>query len=412
MKIGIIVGRFPVLSEQFIINHITGLIDLGHEVTILSVARPKAEAVQPLVSRYKLIERTVYADLPSGGLARVFGALGIVIKGIFLRPRRTFRALAYGKYRTGVTSGKTLYFLNAWGALRFDLLHAHFGPNGLSGAYLKDIGVAPALAVAFHGSDINSYPRRYGEGVYEYMYRRVDLITSNTNFTAGKIVANGADPARIHIVPESLRTTDYPVRSYSPDQGRFVVLTVGRLVEKKGHRYMIEAIARVKGKIPGLEYRMVGGGGLQSSLEVLARELGVEDICKFLGPKTADEILPEYHRCDLFVLPSVTASSGDMEGQALVLQEAQAVGAPVLSTLHNGIPDGVLSGQTGYLVPEKDPDALASKLLELAGNRAHLRELGNRGPAFVRGTYDTAVVSAALDEAYAQAIPGWRGAGA
>ena len=407
MKIGIIVGRFPVISEQFIINHITGLIDRGHEVTILSATLGDRSRVQPMVTDYKLLEKTRYAGMPNVGPKRLFRLPLVFLGNLLRRPIKTLKALAFWRYRTGTSSGKTLFFLNAWGHLRFDLLHAHFGANGLSAAYLKDIGVAPRLAVAFHGSDINSYPRRYGEDVYGYMYSRCDLITANTNFTADKIVANGADRGLIAIIPESLATDRYPRRRPPERTEGFVVLTVGRLVEKKGHRHMLDALARLKGSIPGLQYRMVGDGHLRGELEAQARELGLQDLCLFLGAKTAAEILPEYERCDLFVLPSVTAPSGDMEGQALVLQEAQAVGVPVVSTLHNGIPDGVLEGETGLLVPEADPDALAEAIRALAEDRERLAAMGQKGPEFVRGKYDVAVVTEKLDTSYAERFPEW-----
>ncbi|HKK48900.1 MAG TPA: glycosyltransferase [Alkalispirochaeta sp.] len=404
MKIGVMVGRFPVVSEQFILNHIVGLIDSGHEVTILAVNEGDIDRVQPMVRDYQLMEQTVFARLPRSPRARFVGVPLMFLWNLIRRPIPTFIGIRYGRYRTGVTSGKTMFFLNAVGSLRFDLLHVHFGANGLTGAFLKDIGVADRLAVAFHGSDINTYPRRYGQDVYHYMYSRCDLITANTSFTADKIVANGADRSRIRLVPESLKVGEYPFVERDPKENRFRILTVGRLVDKKGHRYVLPAIAAIRDRIPGLSYRMVGDGPNRPALEAQARELGVDDICEFAGLMTSDAIQHEYAKCDLFVLASVTAPSGDMEGQGLVLQEAQASGCPVVSTLHNGIPDGVLDGETGLLVPEGDSQALAEAILRLAEDRERLKEMGRRGSQFVTDKYDTQVVTRTLQGWYHELI--------
>lgn len=408
MKIGVIVGKFPVISEQFILNHIAGLIDKGHEVTVLAAARGSTDRVQPMVGEYRLLDRTLYADLPSKPVSRVFRLLLLSIRNAFLRPRILLRAFSRRRYRTGVTSGKTVLFLNAFSRLRFDLLYAHFGPNGLSGAFLKDIGVAPRLAVAFHGSDINTYPKRFGEDVYSYMFTRCDLVTANTTFTAGKVMSAGATKEQLTIVPESLRTDDYPARTWTPKHNGFRVLTVGRMVEKKGHRYVLEAISTLREVIPGLRYRMVGDGSLRRSLEAQAEALGIADICDLLGAQTADVVRREYAQCDIFVLASVTAAGGDMEGQGLVLQEAQAMGVPVVSTYHNGIPDGVLEGETGILVPEGDAEGLHRAIESLWRDPERIAAMGRRAVEFVRERYDTAAVTEKLEGTLRERFPEWR----
>ena len=408
MKIGVIVGKFPVISEQFILNHIAGLIDQGHEVTVLAAARGSTDRVQPMVAEYRLLDRTLFADVPAKPVTRVLRLLLLTIRNALLRPRRLLRAFSRQRYRTGVTSGKTVFFLNAFSRLRFDLLYAHFGPNGLSGAFLKDIGVAPRLAVAFHGSDINTYPKRFGEDVYSYMFTRCDLVTANTTFTAGKVVSVGAAPEQMAIVPESLRTDEYPPRTWTRKDDGFRVLTVGRMVEKKGHRYVLEAIATLRKVIPGLRYRMVGDGSLRRGLGAQAQALGIADICDFLGAQTADVVRKEYAECDVFVLASVTAAGGDMEGQGLVLQEAQAMGVPVVSTYHNGIPDGILEGETGVLVPEGDVEGLHRALESFWRDPESIASMGRRAAEFVRERYDTAAVTQKLEVTLRNRFSEWR----
>jgi colanic acid/amylovoran biosynthesis glycosyltransferase len=119
---------------------------------------------------------------------------------------------------------------------------------------------------------------------------------------------------------------------------------------------------------------------------------------------TQDEVRELYADSHIFILSSVTAANGDREGQGLVLQEAQAMGLPVLSTLHNGIPDGVLDGESGFLVPEKDADALAEKLTYLIENPENWPEMGLAGRKFVEERYDINKLNDRLVKIYEQIL--------
>ena len=127
---------------------------------------------------------------------------------------------------------------------------------------------------------------------------------------------------------------------------------------------------------------------------------------RFPGGLEEDEILEVYRKAHIFVLPSVTASDGDSEGQALVLQEAQAAGIPVVSTFHNGIPDGVLNGESGFLVPERDVDALAEKLEYLIGHPEIWPEMGKCGREFVEKNYNIRRLNRRFAEIYQQLVSG------
>jgi colanic acid/amylovoran biosynthesis glycosyltransferase len=399
MRVAMIVNGFPELSEKFRVNQVTGLIDAGIEVEVFSALSPPAGHIHELSERYALTERTTYARTPRAAKARLAELPALFAICLARSPKAAFRALDVGRYATAARNLKTLYFLRAFGGRRYDLVHCHFGPNGLVGAFLKDCGVARRLVVTFHGSDINSYPRRYGEAVYRTLYDRADLVTVNSQFTKGKVVANGCPEAKIALLPVGLRMEEYPLADPAA-RDPLAILSVGRLVEKKGHRYAIEAFAAVKRRFPGATYRIVGDGPLRGALEDQARELGVADSVLFLGAKDDREVAALYASASIFVLASVTAADGDMEGQGLVLQEAQACALPVVSTLHNGIPDGVLDGVSGFLVPEKDAGALAERMLRLLGDGALRLSMGAAGRAFVSGKYDIPLLTRRTIELY------------
>ena len=186
------------------------------------------------------------------------------------------------------------------------------------------------------------------------------------------------------------------------------ILTVARLVEKKGLEYSIRAVAKVVNKHPKreIEYKIAGEGFLRDELKALILELGMDDKIKLLGWCDQDEVRKLFSESHIFILSSVTAESGDQEGQGLVLQESQAVGMPVISTLHNGIPEGVQDGRSGFLVPERDVDALAEKLEYLILHPEVWPKMGRAGRKYVEEHYDIKKLNQQLVKIYEELLSG------
>ncbi len=395
MKIALILNSFPEISEKFLLNHIIGLIKAGADIEIFASHRPRTDKRHDLFFEYNVEKYLRYVDVPRSIKTRFLRAPLLFCALLFRNPKAAFEALRFHKYRTVAKNMKLLYFGTMFAGKSFDVVHCHFGANGLIGAYLKECGFCKKLVTAFHGSDINSYPKKHGLDVYRTLYAKGDLVTSNTNFTKAKIVANGCPEECIRIVPECLIASEYE----GMDRSRIIpdsVLTVGRLEEKKGHRYALEAIAQIRKEIPGVQYFMAGEGSLEGELRAYADKLGIADCCHFAGVCTNSQVKELYSTCAVFTLPSVTASNGDMEGQGLVIQEAQICGLPVVTTLHNGIPDGLLDGKSGYLVPEKDSRALAEKILILLRDTSLRSTMGAQGKAYVAGKYDIGIITSNL----------------
>jgi len=144
----------------------------------------------------------------------------------------------------------------------------------------------------------------------------------------------------------------------------------------------------------------VGEGELMKPLMELVEFLGLEGRVIFHGAKNNDVVLDFYRKSDIFVLPSITGSDGNSEGQGLVLQEAQAMQLPVLATLHNGFPEGVKDGITGYLIPEKNSVQLAEKMEFLINNQTIRRKMGEKGREFVLRKFDNLILGGQLVRIY------------
>lgn len=153
-----------------------------------------------------------------------------------------------------------------------------------------------------------------------------------------------------------------------PEDNRVRIATTERLVEKKGIEYCIKAIAKLADVHPNTEYNIIGDGHLKADFEKLIQELNVSHLVKLLGWKQQQEIIEILDKSHIFLAPSVTAADGNQDAPVNTLKEAMAMGLPVISTFHGGIPELVEDGISGFLVPEKNADAIATELSYLIEN--------------------------------------------
>lgn len=399
MRVAMIVNSFPEISEKFLLNQVIALVAEGIELDVYAAHKPISDERHDIFEKYGVSERVRYLNIPRNLRKRIPVMIQIFFWLLIRSPKIAFRSLNTKKYKTVARNGKNLWFAREFFYKKYDIIHCHFGPNGLIGSFLKDSDVAKALVVTFHGSDINTYPSRHGQMVYQWMYERVDLITVNTSFTGSKVITNGCSPEKIKILPVGLIPADYDQVNREFIEP-FSILTVGRLVGKKGHEYLMRAFTEILIQFPTAQWYIAGSGHLKDSLESLSDTLGISLNVHFLGQCNNTRVKELYAKAAVFVLPSVTAPDGDMEGQGLVLQEAQYCRIPVVSTLHNGIPDGVIEGKTGYLVPEKDSAALVDRICSLFNDSKHAQMMGNYGHEFVSKNYDTYNLAQTLKEWY------------
>lgn len=407
MKIAFIVGGFPSLSETFILNQITGLLDLGYEVEIFSEFNTKEKKMHSDIEKYRLMKRVHYFSMPYNKIKRTLKAIFLIIKNFHKSPLKILKSLNVFEYGKAALSLRLLYSLIPFLGKNFDIFHCHFGANGIIGIYLKKIGILGKYITSFHGYDVNGYPRIMGENVYNTLFNDGDIFTTNTNFTKQQILKLACQEKKIIILPVGLRITKFKFSTRKTQYGEYIkILTVGRLVEKKGYEYAIKAISEIVKKHNKIEYIIAGEGFLRNELEKLVEDLHIKRYVKFLGAVEQKEVLKLYQQAHIFVLPSVTASNGDQEGQALVIQEAQAMGLPIVSTLHNGIPEGVLDGKSGFLVPERDVNALTERLEYLIEHPETWPDLGQYGRKFVEERYDIHKLNQRLVEIYQNLIGG------
>ena len=388
MRIAVLASEFPVLSETPFLNQITGLVRRGHEVSIFA-ERPQAGVTfHPDIERLGLAARYPIS-LPTSGrwheAVRMLAARGGSERRVLLRtldPLRFWRrAWTLEEFRRAAS------FLPA---VRYDACYAAFGQDGLRALRLQRSGaLAGPLAVAFRGADITKFVAIRGTRVYRALFRRAGLLLPVCDAFARRLLALGAPPERVVVHRTGIDLTRWPWqgRRVRPP-GPLRLLTIGRLVEKKGIGYVLDAVRRLGDRGVPVEYELAGEGPLRKHLEAEGRRLGIEQQVRFLGWQSQQQVHEALDRADLLVAASVTAENADEEGIPNVLKEAMAVGVPVVSTRHGGIPELVEHGVSGILVPERDAQALAVQLAELAAHPERRAELADAGRARVEQDYD------------------------
>jgi len=401
MKIAFIVIEFPRLSESFILDQVVGLLDMGHDVEIFAEYQSKEKKIHPDVEKYSLDKRVKYSNPPQNKFMRILKAIYLIFTNFHKSPIKIMRSLNVFRYGKLALSLRLLFRLVTFIDTNFDIIHCHFGPNGILGVYLKEIGIKGKIITTFHGYDMSSIIANEGRNAYERLFLKGDLFLPISKFWKRKLIELNCEEEKIMVHRmgidlEKFRYSERKIRSGDP----IIVLTVGRLAEKKGYEYSIQAIAKVIAHKKNLIYWVGGDGPLRDELETMASELGIENHVKFFGAINRDEALKLYQQAHIFVLASATTDDGDQEGIPVVLMEAQASGLPVVSTYHSGIPEGVLDGESGFLVPEKDTDAIAERIEYLVEHPELWSGMGRKGRIFIEKNYNSKILSRELEELF------------
>jgi colanic acid/amylovoran biosynthesis glycosyltransferase len=311
----------------------------------------------------------------------------------------------YGKFWEYYSQkfGFTPAFLRKLKRTNASLIHAHFAQDAATAIPLAKAFRIPLVAT-FHGFDVTVHDR-YAEKTWiqqQYFVRRerlkhsAKLFVAVSDFIKQKAIAQGFPEERIvvhYIGVDAQRFQALPNIERHP-----VVLFVGRLVEKKGCEYLLQAMQRVQAQMPEMEVVVIGGGPLRNQLEVYAKQHLKR--YQFLGVQPADRVQFWMQRAKLFCVPSITAKTGDAEGFGMVFAEAQATGLPVVSFASGGIPEAVAHGKTGFLAPERDVDALAAYLLCLLENPTLWNTFSQQGQGRVQRQFNLESQTRLLEDIY------------
>jgi colanic acid/amylovoran biosynthesis glycosyltransferase len=404
MKIAFIVSEFPALSETFILGQITGIIRAGHSVEIFAKTGKNCLKEHSDITKYNLKKHAHYfPEMPANKTIRILKALWLGMINFYKSPALIIRAFNLKRFKTV----RQVYTLIPFLGKKFDLIHCHFGPNGIIGTDLKLIGLPGKLITSFYGYDLSAYVQQQGKNIYRMLFSWGDSFIVICEQMREVLVNLGCPDERIIKLHLSVSVSDFSYRQRcQPESGLIEILSVARLTEKKGLEYAVRAIAKISKAHPAYQfrYRIAGDGSLRGTLEAIIRELDMQNRIQILGWKNDEEVRLLYNQAHIFLLPSITAENGDQEGTPTVLLEAQAAGLPVIATRHAGIPEIVAADKSGFLVPEKDADALAEKLNYLIEYPELWQEMGKAGHEFVKNSFDAEIINRQLIDIYEKCL--------
>ena len=371
------------ISETFILNQITGLIDLGHEVDIFARRRSPDRAIHPDVEKYGLLRRTRWFNLPLTRWGRVTRAAGTFLRMFPRYPLAMLGCLNLRRYGSIYRVLNNIMHAPPFLADQYDVVMCHFGGNGIEFIFLKDLLPNLKFVTMFHKGDILLGDERTA-AVYRQLPKQGDIFLAICeSWNRRKLLEFGFDARRIRLHPIGVDTRRMSVQVREPRGARLDILTVARLHPEKGIEHGLRAVAALIIRRPGtvVRYRIIGDGEDRARLSALVETLGLGAVVEFLGPLPTPDVIRWMHASHLFLLPSLA------EATPTVLLEAQATGLPVLATDVGGVRD-IVAPQAGFLVSAADSDALADRLVAMVDHPERWPDMGRAGRRFVEERHD------------------------
>ena len=377
-RIVVLVKRFPRLSETFILNEFLELRRLGLPVELFAIMDPHERRSQP--EALALVPEVTY--LQTG---RLWRELGAALRTARRYPLGTMRAGGWSLTRHTTAAARNfihaLVLLDRLASGPPAHLHAHF--------------LHSPAAIAFIAAKINGQPYSltgHAKDIYTTLPQnllmrcnRARFVTTCTEANRTHLIAEvGLAPEQVHVCRHGVDLVKFAHPIRQPRPGRIV--SVGRLVPKKGFDILIRACGELERRGVAFELVVLGGGELHDELLALAREQGIGDRVSFLGGRPQRDVVEQLAGAEIFALSPVVLPDGDRDGVPNVLLEAMAAGVPVVATAVSGIPEVVTDDVTGRLVPPRRPDLLADALAQLLADPALQKRLGEAGRLLVRQT--------------------------
>ncbi len=380
-----ILKRYPRLTETFILNEIRAMERLGARLHIFSLLPPEPPPHHPMVREVRAPVHTLPVR-PAARTAAVLRAHARVFIAAPLRYARAFGTVT----RWSLTSDNPLSLWRQFVRAGFiaDVcrthgvrhVHAHFANAPTTAAHVVNLLSGVPFSFTAHAKDIYlSRPE-----VIERRLQAAEFTATCTGYNASYLrrIAPSIEPRKIRLIYHGIDLDAFTAgagvaatKDAAATHGRPLILSVGRLVPKKGHEDLVAACALLRDAEIPFRCMIVGAGPLQEAIAEAIRRHDLESEVSLRGAMTHKELIDLYRQARLFVLAPRIAEDGDRDGIPNVITEAMAVGVPVIASDISGIPEVVRHERTGLLTPSRDPTAIAAAIQRLLGDPALARRL-------------------------------------
>lgn len=361
MKIAFFLNEFPALSQTFIINQIAGMAVKGHDIHIYALRQSKNPNRDLPIALSQRCSITYLNSYPSQFFGRVLilkkqmSDVGLVSSFILL--------LRTSKYflREGFRGWLCIFerSLVIMENRDYDITHCQFATLWEVIEPLIDLEIiSRRVVVSIRGYDITMNKHTKCDA-YSSLFNISSLFLPVSRSLASHLQMLGCQKSKIKVHRSGLNLDLFKLRDIKPIGKPVKLLSVGRLVEKKGFQFGIDSVIKLVDMGVSVEYSIVGAGPLKKSLEGKIRRNQAESYVSLVGSVPHKETLDRMLRADILIIPCVVSPDGDQEGIPNVIKEAMALGVPVIASQHSGIPELIEDGKNGMLVSEKDVGGLA-----------------------------------------------------
>ena len=394
--IAVVMSRFPAVTETFILRELVELERQGVQVELAPLLRDQVPTLHPDAADWD--RRALYTPFLNGA---ILAANWRVLRVAPWRYVSTFCALmweARGSVNAFVGTlgiwAKSVYNGQRLRERGITHVHAHYATHPAAAAYIMKLVHRPdqdelPYSLTIHAHDIfihvaglarklrgAEFVRCISRFNVDWLLERLPGELPEELF---RVIHCGIEPDRYtHDPPAGARGRDRSAR----------LLSIAALRPYKGVTYLIEAVRRMREQGMDVECDVIGDGYLRPRLQQEIEDAGLLDHFRLLGTKTQEEVAEAYAACDVFVLPSVVADDGQMEGIPVVLMESLAAGVPTISTRISGIPELVIDGETGFVVEPAQPDALVDAVRRVLDDYASATALARNGSRLVESEFE------------------------
>ncbi|TCK68826.1 colanic acid/amylovoran biosynthesis glycosyltransferase [Winogradskyella wandonensis] len=395
------VNSFPQVSETFVVSNIIETIKEGFRVKLIVDEKNRLEdsSQKELLELYNFSNFIYHFSPPKGKMIRLFISLFYL-----LNPLLFYFFVKYWRL-IKKTSLFYIFVLKFYKNFRnVDVFHVHFAPTSHPLLDLKAIGyIKSKIIVTFHGYDAHFLPKGQELKHLIQKYKKfVDEITVNSDYLKNKLVQKGFSESHITIVPIGIDSSFFKrEQSISMIKSKpFKLITVGRLLPLKGQYLGIQVVKILKDKGYDIQYTLVGDGDELEKLQKIVDQLNLHESVTFVGVKNQAEVKLMLEASDVFLMTSTNDKYDRAEAFGIVSLEAQAMGLPVIGFNSGGFPDTLIDGITGFLVEDKNINAMSSEVEKLINNPNLLSSISENAIKHVRENFDLKITNKKYTDLY------------
>jgi glycosyltransferase involved in cell wall biosynthesis len=391
LDIAYLLFRFPSLTETFIAEEIQKIQENNIHIKVYSLLTPKDETIHPVSSSILPLVKNVPGIFhPKIWFAQIYY--------LFNNPGLYFNLLITllrqpTKYLLSYIQRLTIFLKSVWVAKdlqshKTQMIHTHFAWLSAAASWIVSRLLDIPFTVTTHAFDIYSERNDLLPLIADQAKCVVTISDHNKKAIIQMNSTVPEDKIRVIRCGIDLSFFSNANKNQIPSQAPLQITSVGSLIEKKGHEYLIRACANLKNQgIPFLCV-IIGTGSQQTLLENLIHELDLNRDVLLAGKKSQDWVKNRLSESDIFVLACVKTGDNDQDGIPVAIMEAMAMGLPIISTAVSGIPELIIDEETGLIVEERDPESLSQAILRLSDDPRLRRTLSKNGYALVEQEYD------------------------